>query len=74
LLQAVLEEDGDLHEFYNKWKIKDAIFSCYNCWNNIPSVTLWKSWQKLHPDVMGDDLNVNEPEPQKVKTVTCIPF
>jgi hypothetical protein len=26
LLRAVLEEDGDLREFYKKWTIKDAIF------------------------------------------------
>jgi hypothetical protein len=53
LLQAVLEEDGDFREFYKKWTIKDPIFSCSDCWNDIPSVTLQKSWRKLHPDVMG---------------------
>jgi hypothetical protein len=65
LLRAVLEEDGDLREIYKKWTIKDAIFSCSDCWNDIPSVTLWNTWRKSHPDVMGDDVNGNEPEPQR---------
>jgi hypothetical protein len=65
LLRAVIEEDGDLREFCKKWTLKDAIFSCSDCWSDIPSVTLRKSWRKLHPDVMVDDLNGNEPEPQK---------
>jgi hypothetical protein len=66
--------------FYKKWTIKDAIFSRSDCWNDIPSATLWKSRRKFHPDVVGDDLNGNEPEPQRDvrttngKTVTCIPF
>jgi hypothetical protein len=44
LLRAVLEEDTDLCEFYKKWTIKDAIFSCSDRWNDIPSVALRKSW------------------------------
>jgi hypothetical protein len=66
LLRAVLEEDRDLRELNKKWKIKDALFSCSDCWNGIPSVTLRKSWRKLHSDVMGDNLNANEPEPQTI--------
>jgi hypothetical protein len=42
LLRAVLEEDGDLREFYKKWTIKHAMFSCSDCWNDIPNVTLRK--------------------------------
>jgi hypothetical protein len=66
LLRAVLKEDVDLRESCKKWTINDAIFSCSDCWNDIPSVTLRKSWRKLHPDVMGDDLNANEPELQTI--------
>jgi hypothetical protein len=45
-LRADLEEDGDLREFYKKCTINVAIFSCSGCWNDIPSVTLRKSWLK----------------------------
>uniref|UniRef100_A0A8C4SR40 HTH CENPB-type domain-containing protein n=1 Tax=Erpetoichthys calabaricus TaxID=27687 RepID=A0A8C4SR40_ERPCA len=39
LLRSVLEEDGDLREFYKKWTIKDAIFSCSESWDDMPNLT-----------------------------------
>ncbi|XP_028659097.1 jerky protein homolog-like [Erpetoichthys calabaricus] len=42
LLHSVLEEDGDVREFYKKWTIKDAIFSCSESWDDMPNLTFRK--------------------------------
>jgi hypothetical protein len=65
LLRAVLEEDCDLREFYKKWTIKDAIF-------HVPivgmTVIVWLCGSPGENCIQmwwGDDLNGNEPEPQR---------
>ncbi|KAK9721099.1 DDE superfamily endonuclease [Popillia japonica] len=49
LLRCVLEEDGDLQQFYKKWSIKDAILSSADSWDDIPAQTIQRSWNKLYP-------------------------
>uniref|UniRef100_A0A8C4TJD3 Jerky protein homolog-like n=1 Tax=Erpetoichthys calabaricus TaxID=27687 RepID=A0A8C4TJD3_ERPCA len=72
LLRSVLEEDGDLREFYKKWTIKDAIFSCSESWDDMPKLTFRKSWRKLFPDVMDSVENVNDSESQEITAASLL--
>uniref|UniRef100_A0A8C8T197 Uncharacterized protein n=1 Tax=Pelusios castaneus TaxID=367368 RepID=A0A8C8T197_9SAUR len=72
LLRSVLEEDGDLREFYKKWTIKDAIFSCLESWDDMPNLTFRKSWRKLFPDVMDSVENVNDSESQEITAASLL--
>uniref|UniRef100_A0A8C4RMN9 HTH CENPB-type domain-containing protein n=1 Tax=Erpetoichthys calabaricus TaxID=27687 RepID=A0A8C4RMN9_ERPCA len=72
LLCSVLEEDGDLREFYKKWTIKDTIFSCSESWDNMPNLTFRKSWRKLFPDVMDSVENVNDSESQEITVASLL--
>ncbi|XP_045473872.1 jerky protein homolog-like [Harmonia axyridis] len=56
MLRLLLESDCSLKEFWKNWKIKDAIFAAAESWNDIPTVTLQRSWFNLWPS-LKDDLN-----------------
>lgn len=46
LLRRVLEEDGDLKQFYKKWSM--AILTSADSWNDIQEIAIKRPWNKLY--------------------------
>jgi hypothetical protein len=75
LLRADLEADGDRLEFYKKFSKSDSIFSCSDCWNDIPSVLAKIASRCDGGTWTGMNRNHKEKSvQQKVQTVTGIAF
>ncbi len=54
LLKKRIEEGGDLKAFWKDYTILDGIYEISAAWENIKSLTIVRSWQKIIPDISED--------------------